>query len=269
MSSQASATGQQASGTRRRRHLFPGHHPIHFVLPHLLDTVRSTLMVIIGALFVITFLVQPFRIPSESMERTLLVGDFLLVDRAALAPAGSWGWLMPYRRVTRGDIVVFHFPVDPEDHVVKRVIGVPGDRVALRRGQAYVNGELLAQPYAVFERAPADEYRDQFPRYTTNDPSVEPRWREDLRRLVQDGQLTVPGGSYFMLGDNRNHSRDSRYWGFVPRQNIVGTPLVVYFSLREPSNTDEAPLPDGRLGNRAWARLVDIARWNRILHVIE
>jgi signal peptidase I len=238
------------------------------LLPHFLDALRSTLLVIIAALFVLTFLVQPFRIPSESMERTLLVGDFLLVDRAALAPAGSWGWLLPYRHVTRGDIVVFHFPVDPEDHVVKRVIGVPGDSVALDRGLARVNGSPLPQPYAVFEPAEADEYRDQFPHYTTSDPAVEPGWQQDLRSLVHQGRLTVTPGNYFVLGDNRNHSRDSRYWGFVPQQNIVGTPLLVYFSLREPSATDETPPPDGRLGNSARSWLADVARWDRTLHVI-
>lgn len=244
----------------------PAHHRL--VHLHLLDTARSTIVVIVAALFVITFFVQPFRIPSESMERTLLVGDFLLVDRASLAPAGHWGWLLPYRGVKRGDIVVFHFPVDPEDHVVKRVIGTPGDSVALRHGLATVNGHPLPQPYAVFEPADVDEYRDQFPRYTTNDPSVEPRWREDMQRLVHQGQLMVQANSYFVLGDNRNHSRDSRYWGFVPRQNIVGTPLLVYFSLSEPSATDGPPPPDGKLGNSAWGRLMDVARWDRILRII-
>ena len=238
------------------------------LLPHFLDVLRSTLLVLVGALFVLTFLVQPFRIPSESMERTLLVGDFLLVDRAALAPAGHWGWLLPYRHVSRDDIVVFHFPVDPEDHVVKRVIGVPGDRIALSHGLAWVDGGLLPQPYAVFEPAEADAYRDQFPRYTTNDPAVEPRWQQDLRSLVHQGRLTVTAGNYFVLGDNRNHSRDSRYWGFVPQQNIVGTPLLVYFSLREPSATDEAPPQNGRLGNSALNWLAEVARWDRTLHVI-
>ena len=96
-------------------------------------------MVIVVALFIITFLVQPFRIPSESMERTLLVGDFLLVDKVAFAPAGIWRWLLPYRKVARHDIVVFHFPLDSEEHVVKRAIGVPGDEVALDNGVAVVN----------------------------------------------------------------------------------------------------------------------------------
>ncbi len=244
------------------------HHHIHFVMPHLLDTVRSTMMVIVVALFIIAFLVQPFRIPSESMERTLLVGDFLLVDKVAFAPAGIWRWLLPYRKIARHDIVVFHFPLDSEEHVVKRAIGVPGDEVALQNGVAVVNNTPQPEPYDVFERAGGDEYRDQFPRYTTDDPGVDPHWRMQMRGLVENAHLRVPANTYFVLGDNRNHSRDSRYWGFVPHENIEGTPLLIYFSVREPSATDAAPPPDGRLGNSVEDRLIDFARWDRILRVV-
>ena len=246
----------------------PRHRHIHFVLPQLLETVRSTLIVVIVALFIITFLVQPFRIPSESMERTLLVGDFLLVDKVAFAPAGIWSWLLPYRKVAQHDIVVFHFPLDSEEHVVKRVIGGPGDEVALRNGVAVVNNTPRPEPYDVFERADGDEYRDQFPRYTTDDPGVDPHWREQMHGLVENAHLRVPADTYFVLGDNRNHSRDSRYWGFVPHENIEGTPLLIYFSKREPSATDTAPLPDDKLGNSLADRLIDFARWDRILRVV-
>jgi signal peptidase I len=246
----------------------PQHRHLHLVLPQLLETVRSTLIVVIVALFIITFLVQPFRIPSESMERTLLVGDFLLVDKVAFAPAGFWGWLLPYRKVARKDIVVFHFPLDSEEHVVKRVIGAPGDEVALQNGVAVVNNTPEPEPYDVFERAGGDEYRDQFPRYSTDDPGVDPHWREQMRGLVDSGLLHVPADTYFVLGDNRNHSRDSRYWGFVPHENIEGTPLLIYFSVREPSATDTPPLPGGRLGNSVADRLIDFARWDRILRVV-
>ena len=239
------------------------------MLPYLLDTIRSALMVIVTALFILAFIVQPFRIPSESMERTLLVGDFLLVDKATLASAGIWGWLLPYRKIAQHDIVVFHFPLDSEEHVVKRVIGVPGDEIELRDGVAVVNNTSRSEPYDVFERADRDAYRDQFPRYTTNDPAVDPHWRIQMRGLVENAHLRVPANTYFVLGDNRNHSRDSRYWGFVPRQNIEGTPLLIYFSVREPSATDTAPaLPGGRLGNNVVDRLIDFARWDRILHVV-
>jgi signal peptidase I len=152
--------------------------------------------------------------------------------------------------------------------VVKRVIGVPGDEVALQNGVAVVNNTPRPEPYDVFERAGGDEYRDQFPRYSTDDPGVDPHWREQMRGLVDGGHLHVPADTYFVLGDNRNHSRDSRYWGFVPHENIEGTPLLIYFSLREPSATDTAPPPGGRLGNTVEDRLIDFARWDRILRVI-
>jgi signal peptidase I len=237
-------------------------------MPHLLDTVRSTLIVIVAALFIITFIAQPFRIPSESMERTLLVGDFLLVDKVAFAPSGIWQWLLPYRSIARKDVVVFHFPLDSEEHVVKRVIGVPSDEIALEKGVAVVNNTPQPEPYDVFERADSDEYRDQFPLHTTDDPAVDPHWREQMRGLVENAHLRVPAQSYFVLGDNRNHSRDSRYWGFVPRENIEGTPLLIYFSVRKPSATDTPPLPDDRLGNSVGDRWIDFARWDRILRIV-
>lgn len=243
-------------------------HLHHLVLPNLLDTVRSSLIVIVVAMFILAFLVQPFRIPSESMERTLLVGDFLLVDKATLAPAGHWGWLLPYRPIRQGDILVFHFPLDPEEHVVKRTIGVPGDEVSLHQGRAARNNVALPDANAVFEPAEDDLYRDEFPRYTSGDPSVDPAWRRDMRALVDNGQLRVPPDSYFVLGDNRNHSRDSRYWGFVPRENVVGTPLLIYFSLREPSATDPAEQADGRLGNSEGQLLFGFARWHRMLRIV-
>jgi signal peptidase I len=229
---------------------------------------RSSVMVIVVALFILTFVVQPFRIPSESMERTLLVGDFLLVDKVAFAPSGIWRWLLPYRKVARREIVVFHFPLDSEEHVVKRVIGVPGDEVALENGVAVVNNVPGPEPYDVFERADSDAYRDQFPHYTTDDPGVDPHWREQMHGLVENAHLRVPIRTYFVLGDNRNHSRDSRYWGFVPRENIEGTPLLIYFSVREPSATDFTPVLGGRLGNSVEDRLIDFARWDRILRVV-
>ena len=188
MSVPAPASPAVAASARPR----PIHRHIHFVMPHLLDTVRSTLIVIIAALFIIAFLVQPFRIPSESMERTLLVGDFLLVDKVAFAPPGIWNWLLPYRNIARHDIVVFHFPLDSEEHVVKRVIGVPGDEVRLKKASPSSTTRRSTEPYDVFERADADEYRDQFPRYTTDDPAVDPHWREQMHGLVENAHLRVP-----------------------------------------------------------------------------
>ncbi len=241
---------------------------VHLTFPHLFHTVRSLLMTIVVALFALTFLLQPFQIPSESMERTLLVGDFLLVNKSLLAPPGAWGWLLPYRQPRRGDVVVFHFPLDPQDHVVKRVIGASGDRVHLHNGEVYLDGQPQREPYAVYESAFPDAYRDQFPSRMYTDPGVDTHWWLEMRHGVVNGDVVVPPAEYFVMGDNRNHSRDSRYWGFVPQQNIVGMPFLVYFSVREPSATDNTPLPDDRLGRSMGNRLVDFARWDRVLHVV-
>jgi len=256
----AEKTGGEKMAKRSTMVIFPGFWEI----------TRSLLIVLVIALFVLTFIVQPFRIPSESMERTLLVGDFLLVNKATFAPQGNWGWLIPYREVERGDVVVFHFPPDPPEHVVKRVIGVPGDHIHLENGLAWVNGRRLDEAWAVFEPAYPDDFRDSFPTQLYTDPGVDPRWWMEMRREVREGDLVVPDGEYFVLGDNRNFSRDSRYWGFVPRDNIVGRPFVIYFSLREPSATDVAELADDRLGqkNNPWDRIMEFARWNRVMRVV-
>jgi signal peptidase I len=240
------------------------------LFPGVLEMMKSLLLVLVIALFILTFIVQPFRIPSESMERTLLVGDFLLVNKVAFAPPGDWSWLLPYRAVERGDVVVFHFPPDPPEHVVKRVIGLPGDHVHLENGVAWVNGRQLDEPWAVFELAYPDNFRDSFPTQLYTDPGVDARWWMEMRREVRGGDLVVPDGEYFVLGDNRNFSRDSRYWGFVPRDHIVGRPLVIYFSLREPSATDVAELTDDRLGqkNDLLDKIEDFARWNRFMRVV-
>ena len=247
-------------------------HPVHHILfPHLMDTLRSFLSVIVIALFVLTFIVQPFRIPSESMERTLLVGDFLLVNKMADGPSSKlWFWTLPYRQVHRGDIIVFHFPLQPGEHLVKRVIGIPGDHIRLVDGIVYLNGKPQSEPYAVYRGTYPDSFRDQFPDGQYIDPGVEARWWLNLRQNLQDGELVVPPGSYFVLGDNRNNSRDSRYWGFVPKQNIVGRPLVIYFSVRAVSPTDLSPLPGDNLahGNSLLSALLDFARWDRMFQIV-
>ncbi len=250
----------------RARH--PAHH---IVFPHLFDTLASFLSVIVIALFVLTFIVQPFRIPSESMERTLLVGDFLLVNKMAERPPGSfWFWTLPYRQVQRGDIIVFHFPLKPGEHLVKRVIGIPGDRIRLIDGVVYVNGKPQREPYAVYQGSYPDSFRDQFPTGQYTDPGVDAHWWLRLRQSTQDGELIVPAKSYFVLGDNRNNSRDSRYWGFVPRENIVGRPFVIYFSIRDTSPGDQSPLPGDTLshGNPLLSALLDFARWDRMFQIV-
>ena len=253
------------------RGLHTGRHShAHLVFPNLLDTFRSLLSIIVISLFVLTFLVQPFRIPSESMERTLLVGDFLLVNKQVYGPPGAWHWLLPYEPVGRGDVIVFHFPLDPSDHVVKRVVGVPGDRIRLQNGVVCVNGQKQNEPFAIFEGTYQDSFRDQFPSRLYTDPGVDTHWWLLMRRDVQNGELVVPPGMYFVLGDNRNHSRDSRYWGFVPRANVVGLPFLIYFSLQEASATDAGALPDDKLGHEKSPldTVMDFARWSRMFRVI-
>jgi signal peptidase I len=250
----------------------------HIIYPTPLETVRSLLTIIVIALFALTFILQPFRIPSESMERTLLVGDFLLVNKSIYGPPGAWSHLLPYREVQRGDIIVFHFPLDPPEHVVKRVIGIPGDRIHLRDGVVYRNGQPVTEPYAVYESAYDDSFRDQFPTAVYTDPGVDAHWWLELHRQLLNGDLVVPAGQYFVLGDNRNHSRDSRYWGFVPRSAIVGRPFVIYFSVRQASSTDLPEMPQvtalhtsgDKLGldKNAIGKVLNYARWDRILRIV-
>lgn len=228
---------------------------------------------VIVALFVLTFVLQPFLIPSESMERTLLVGDFLLFNKQIYAPAGGFThWLLPYRNVSRGDIVVFRHSNPPM--LIKRIVGLPGDHLRMVDGRLFINGVALNEPYAAFEPAPPDPDRDNFPAKIYTDPEIDPDWWRQMHNLTQNGELVVPQGDYFVLGDNRNHSLDSRFWGFVPRSAIIARPLVIYFSLTRPSSTDvqatEQAAQDDRLGHdrELVARLEGFARWRRIFHVV-
>ena len=212
------------------------------------------LRTVVVALFLLTFILQPFLIPSESMEHTLLVGDFLLVNKQVFAPGGSQQgllrWLMPYRDVERGDIVVFHHPDPP--YLVKRVVGIPGDRIRIEDGKVTVNGATLDEPYAAFEPAAPNPFRDNFPGRIYTDPNIDPIWWRQLQGLTRDGELVVPPSEYFMLGDNRNHSKDSRFWGFVPREAIIARPLVIYFWFGGPRQPmyNRPPMIDlGTIGN--------------------
>src|SRR5215469_977518 len=199
---------------------------------HWLGVVQWLCGTVVIAVFVITFLTQAFQIPSESMESTLLVGDYLLVDKVHFAQPGVWPHLLPYQPISRGDIIVFRYPVRPSQHFVKRVVGVPGDRVRLRNKVVYVNGQRVHENYVVHKAMMPDRYRDDFPALEAAAPDVTARWWANMQSLVHDGELTVPADSYFVLGDKRDKSLDSRYWGFVPRGNIIGRPLLIYWSMR-------------------------------------
>ncbi len=198
------------------------------------------------ALFIITFLVQPSQIPSSSMEPTMLVGDFVLVNKQVFAPAGHWGWLLPYRDPQHDDIIVFHYPVDPSELLVKRVIAVPSDRVHLHHGAVVLNGTPLQEPFARYDASGPSLFRDEFPSLERADPAVEAPWWIELRHRMRGAELPVPPERYFAMGDNRNNSQDSRFWGFVSRRSIVGEPLMVYLSVDRSADSPRGRLRTGR-----------------------
>jgi len=220
-------------------------------------------------LFAITVLVQPFVIPTVSMEDTLLRGDHLLVDKLAYAPSGSVSrFLLPYHEVRRGDIIVFRWPMDIRQNYVKRVIGTPGDRLRLIGKQVYLNGKKLDEPYKFHKTAYIDSYRDNFP----SDPNVrlpDAALRMLEHNVTKDGEVVVPPDMYFAMGDNRDNSLDSRYWGFVPRANIIGKPFLVWWSydastehLADPNIISLDHLHD--LGAHFFTK----TRWNRTLRFV-
>jgi signal peptidase I len=242
-----------------------------------LEGFASTCSVLAIGLFVLTFVFQNFAIPSSSMASTLLVGDHVMVERETLGPSTSWAPFMHYREVRRGDIIVFYKPIaDPDDkHIflVKRVIGVPGDRIHLRNGIVYLNGTAQDEPQTAKPTITNyDPYVDDFPSIDpSSEPGVTAEWSVSLPTYIRGNDLVVPPGNYFVMGDNRTNSLDSRYWGFVPQQNIIGRPLLVYWSIVTPeSGTDEAPLPERFESTIHEAvHFFDETRWSRTLHQVK
>ena len=231
----------------------------------LVSSLQSLMGTVVIAIFVITFIVQAFQIPSESMENTLLVGDYLLVNKLCYgAGGGLTDTLMPYQKIQRGDVIVFHYPVDPQQHFVKRVIGLPGDRLRMVNKTVYINGKPLNEAYVHFLEPPNNLFRDNFPRTDVAVSNMEGNWWLEMRKLVEDGQLIVPEGNYFVMGDNRDDSQDSRYWGFVPRENIIGRPLLIYWSVK----SSESQSGNGFRFAYAVTHLFQNTRWNRTLRLI-
>jgi signal peptidase I len=190
---------------------------------------------IILLLFGTTTLVQAYVIPTGSMENTLLVGDHLLVDKLAYAPSGAVSrHLLPYDELQRGDIIVFRYPVDISQTFVKRLIGLPGDHIRLSDKQLILNGKAVKEPYVYHNTDYLDSYRDNFPGELN--VHVAASAIDMLQNHVSHGEVVVPPGTYFAMGDNRDSSLDSRYWGFVPRDNIIGKPLVIYWSYDAPTD---------------------------------
>jgi signal peptidase I len=207
---------------------------------------ESIVVAVILALFIRTFAVQAFKIPTGSMEPNLLVGDHLLVNKFVFAPSVSAieRLLLPMREIKRGDVVVFKFPEEPERDFIKRAIGLPGDTVEMRQRQVFVNGNKLDEPYAhyLFPQGEGDESASF-----------------DVRERY--GPVTVPPNHYFMMGDNRDNSQDSRYWGFLPAHYVKGRALMIYWSFDVPPGGDQGILS-------AIASMVTSTRWSRLLHQI-
>lgn len=211
----------------------------------LRDTFESLIVTVILAIFGTTFVIQAFKIPTGSMEKTLLIGDHLLVNKFAFAShSGALSRLLPYRDIHHGDVIVFKFPgsaeeqSEPGEHFVKRVIGLPGDRVRIFHRQVCVNGQALSEPYVYHAWPDMERPGDDFPppdsEYLQGSTAI---WTADMPNHVdKEGELVVPAGNYFVMGDNREQSWDSRFWGFVPRELISGRPLLIYWSYETPSN---------------------------------
>lgn len=248
------------------------------------ETLAGICSVLVVGLFVLTFIGQNFVIPSGSMENTLLVGDHLLVDRITFGQPASWMPLVHSREPRRGDIAVFIRPApEPEPDangnpvhltLVKRLVAVPGDRIHLHDGVLFVNGVPRALPkdglegpvLPPSEQMYADEFPSVLPTLDDSHSAVTP-WIVDLPNHIENGDLVVPPGKYFMMGDHRHASLDSRFWGFVPRENIIGRPLFNYWSFKASQNQ----LEQKGVGNQlAWYAHVVIhfftdTRWNRTL----
>ncbi len=247
------------------------------------EALASICSVLVVGLFIFTFVAQNYLIPSGSMENTLLIGDHLVVDQLTLAPPSRWMPLVHYREPRRGDIVVFFKPVyqpgiDATDadgtpqytQLVKRLIGVPGDHIHLRNGIVFVNG--VAQPVGFAQPTTTDnfnEFLDDFPAVPPAEASGSTEsWAVNFSSYIHDGDLVVPAGMYFMMGDNRHDSLDSRYWGFVPRQNIEGRPLFNYWSFK----STEADYNQTTMGQRierigyVLTHFLTNTRWSRTFH---
>jgi signal peptidase I len=240
----------------------------------LVEFLASLTAILVVALFIMTFVMQNFEIPTSSMEDTLLIGDHLFVNREQFAPPAHWmGPLMPYREIRRDDIVVFLSPEEQGLFVVKRIIGIPGDHIQLRNAIVYRNGQKLVEPFVQHKEGDYNPYRDNFPAVAPSESYgvKDENWRREMPAHLEGGDLVVPPKSYFAMGDNRDVSYDSRYWGFIPRENVIGRPVFIYWSFITP--------PDQYLLRSASDRLAFVAhmivhffdetRWSRMLRIVK
>lgn len=237
------------------------------------EFLASLAAVLVTGLFIITFILQAFEIPSSSMEDTLLIGDHVFVNREQFAPKTSWMPVLPYRDVQRGDIVVFLSPAEPGLYVVKRIIGIPGDRIHLVDGAVYRNGEKLNESYVLHKGPVAyDPYRDNFPAVPPSETyNVSPEWQLLMRTHIEGNDIVVPKDSYFGMGDNRDVSLDSRYWGFIPKENVIGRPMFIYWSFNTPADQYRRTDFSERIGFLAHVALhfFDETRWRRTFRIVQ
>ncbi len=244
-----------------------------------LEALASMCVVLVIGLFLFGFIFQNFAIPSGSMENTLLIGDHVVVDRITLSPPTEWAPFVHYRPVHRGDVIVFlkPNPESPDLILVKRAIGVAGDHIHLQHGVVYLNGVAQTEPHAL---QPSDDgnpqhgynpYRDDFPNVPPPpDEQLTEVWRENLPTHIQGSDLVVPPGKVFAMGDNRTESLDSRYWGFVPVENIEGRPMFVYWSFKTPADQENKTSLGDRIGFivHEFTHIVTDTRWARTFHVV-
>ncbi|MGA3196660.1 MAG: signal peptidase I [Terriglobales bacterium] len=238
-----------------------------------IEFLSSIAGVLISGLFIITFILQAFEIPSSSMEDTLLIGDHVFVNREQFAAAAHWlGPLLPYRSIHREDIVVFLSPEQPGLFVVKRIIGVPGDRIHLRDGAVYRDGRKLDEPYVQHKMDDYNPYRDNFPAVPPSEQEgvSNEKWMREMPEYVQGDDIVVPPENYFAMGDNRDVSYDSRYWGFIPRANVIGRPMFIYWSFVTPPDQYQMSSWSDRLGFMAHivAHFFGETRWSRTFRIV-
>jgi signal peptidase I len=237
------------------------------------ESIAGFAAVFVSGLFIITFVIQHFEIPSSSMEKTLLIGDHVFVDRLTPTGKGFPYPLLPYHNVHRGDIAVFVSPAEPGLYLVKRIVGVPGDRIHLRDGKVFLNGLEQKEPYVYYDygsinHAP-DMYRDNFPAASPFGRAT-PEWAASMHNYIQGLDLVVPKDHYFAMGDNRDVSYDSRFWGFVPKENIMGGPLFIAWSLNQTAADFEPRSIPERIGSFLYTatHFFGMTRWHRTLHLV-
>ncbi len=220
---------------------------------------ESIVIAVILALFVRTFVLQAFKIPTGSMENNLLIGDHLLVNKFVYAPTASRleRALLPIGTIRRGDVLVFKSPVEPDRDLIKRVIGLPGDRLEQKEKKLYINGQPLDEPY-VFFLEPPKHNSELSEASSTSDP------RENY------GPVTVPPNQYFMMGDNRDNSLDSRYWGFMPADYVKGKAVLIYWSYESEREDYEDDSPSATIKGLAsvFMHFFTKTRWDRLGHFI-